>query len=439
MSIVIHHGHPGSFKSFGVLQRHAIPALMADDQDGAPFPQGRTVVTNIRGFDSIEKVEKAMAVRLGDQAQILHVDTEGRDAKAYMARWFHWAPAGSMVIIDEAQAIYPAKRKDFKPEHLDYPGGADQAKQDERPVDMFEAYDMHRHYNWDVFLCTPNISKVHMDIRQSAQVAFRHYSMGELLPWKKGKWREVEHDPENNGKAKSHAYGVPKEYKANPAVFRTYQSTKTGEHQSNQGPQSVFKDKRVMAYLSIAGISLSVFIYMAIGKFQGEQTPEIVPEESVESIAPGKPDVVPDGDSLRDPAPDPENDGRVTTQPPPAETAPSHPLANANLSIGGNIEEVFIFVGEDSEGRFNVSQYDLVASGYSVEHHTRCHATLSFEGEQVQDVYCQPNRIREEPLNPESKSQKLQPFSPQEPINTEGLGPGGAGATMARSDRPAGA
>lgn len=82
MSIIIHHGHPGSYKSFGVLQRHAIPALK----------EGRTIVTNIRGFDSLEKVEQAIEETLPDEAAILNVDTEGREAKDYMARWFHWAP-----------------------------------------------------------------------------------------------------------------------------------------------------------------------------------------------------------------------------------------------------------------------------------------------------------------------------------------------------------
>lgn len=288
MSIVIHHGHPGSYKSFGVLQRHAIPALQ----------EGRTIVTNIRGFDSVEKVEDALGETLPDGAEILNVDTEGREAKEYMARWFHWAPLGAMVIIDEAQAIYPAKRKDFRPENLDYPGGPDQAKADGRPADVFEAFDMHRHYNWDVFLCTPNIGKVHADIRQAAQVAFRHYSMGELLPWKKGRWREVEHDPENSGKAKSHAYGVPKEYKADPVVFKTYQSTKTGKYQSNQGPQSVFKDKRVVAYLSIAGISLVIFVYLAVSIFQRERDLSDFAPAGVESIGPDSVDVRADGSGI---------------------------------------------------------------------------------------------------------------------------------------------
>lgn len=380
MSIIIHHGHPGSYKSFGVLQRHAIPALK----------EGRTIVTNIRGFDNIEKVEDALGEPLPDEAEILNVNTEGREEKAYMARWFHWAPSGAMVIIDEAQAIYPAKRKDFKPENLDYPGGPDQAKQDERPADMFEAYDMHRHYNWDVFLCTPNISKVHMDIRQAAQVAFRHYSMGELLPWKKGKWREVEHDPENNGKAKSHAYGVPKEYKSDSTIFQTYQSTKTGEHQSNQGPQSVFKDKRVVGYLSLAGISLLVFLYMAVSIFQRDRTIDVRSEAAIESPGPGGPDALPDGGRLRDPAPAPENPGGL-----------NHPLQDAHLIITGTINQRYLLHGEDRQGEFSVTHQDLAAYGYAIQYQNPCRGTLWYDQQKVREIYCERSRIRKPDPRPE--------------------------------------
>ncbi|MGQ7275478.1 zonular occludens toxin family protein [Marinobacter sp. V034] len=374
MSIVIHHGHPGSYKSFGVLQRHAIPALQA----------GRTVVTNIRGFDSIEKVQATLQEPLPEEAEILNVNTEGRDEKDYMARWFHWAPQGALIIIDEAQAIYPARRKDFRPEHLDYPGGADQAKQDERPADMFEAYDMHRHYNWDVFLCTPNISKVHMDIRQAAQVAFRHYSMGELLPWKKGKWREVEHDPENNGKSKSHAYGVPKEYKADPQVFKTYQSTKTGDHQSNQGPQSVFKDKRVVGYLSLSVISLLVFAILAVRIFERERTFSPPDPSSVESIDTGRADAGPDGRDVRGAQADPQNRSSVA----------NHPLQDAALRIAGNFNHAYLFHGQDRQGDFSLTQRDLFSYGYRVLYLKPCYAQLWWDGEKVQDIYCQRDRIQ---------------------------------------------
>ncbi|PHQ25496.1 hypothetical protein CLH62_14335 [Marinobacter guineae] len=385
MSIVIHHGHPGSYKSFGVLQRHAIPALK----------EGRTVVTNIRGFDSLEKVEDALNETLPEEAAILNVNTEGRDEKDYMARWFHWAPQGAMVIIDEAQAIYPAKRKDFKPENLDYPGGADQAKQDERPADMFEAYDMHRHYNWDVFLCTPNISKVHMDIRQAAQVAFRHYSMGELLPWKKGKWREVEHDPENNGKAKSHAYGVPKEYKSDPTIFATYQSTKTGDHQSNQGPQSVFKDKRVVGYLSLSVISLLVFAYLAVSIFQRERAYSPVDPADIQSIDAAGPDALSDGRDVRDPQADPENGGRL------AQDRHPHPFQDAALRIAGNVNHAYLFHGQDRQGDFSLTQRDLFSYGYRVLYLRPCYAQLWWEGEKVQDIFCQRDRIREPDPRPQ--------------------------------------
>lgn len=404
MSIVIHHGHPGSYKSFGVLQRHAIPALQ----------EGRTIVTNIRGFDSLEKVEDALGEALPEEAAILNVNTEGRDEKEYMARWFHWAPPGALVIIDEAQAIYPAKRKDFKPENLDYPGGHDQAKQDERPADMFEAYDMHRHYNWDVFLCTPNISKVHTDIRQAAQVAFRHYSMGELLPWKKGKWREVEHDPENNGKAKSHAYGVPKEYKADATIFKTYQSTKTGEHQSNQGPQSVFKDKRVVGYLSLSVIALLLFAGFAVSIFQRERAYPQTDPTAIESVDATGAYGVSDGRHVRCAEADVANGGRVA----------GHPLGDAALTIAGQINRAYLFHATDREGEFSITQRELFAFGYRILYQRPCLAQLWWGGEKVQDIYCQRNRIqapeprREPDVQPIQLSnpfmQVSRPASPQE-------------------------
>jgi len=405
MSIVIHHGHPGSYKSFGVLQRHAIPALK----------EGRTVVTNIRGFDSLEKVEEALNETLPEEAAILNVNTEGRDEKAYMARWFHWAPQGAMVIIDEAQAIYPAKRKDFKPENLDYPGGADQAKQDERPADMFEAYDMHRHYNWDVFLCTPNISKVHMDIRQAAQVAFRHYSMGELLPWKKGKWREVEHDPENNGKAKTHAYGVPKEYKSDPTIFATYQSTKTGDHQSNQGPQSVFKDKRVVGYLSLSVLSLLVFAYLAVGIFERERTFDAVDPANIQSIDAAGPDALSDGGNVRDPQAGAENGGRLANQ------TTKHPFQDAALRIAGNFNRAYLFHGQDRQGDFSITQKDLFHFGYRILYLRPCHAQLWWNGQKVQDIYCQRIRIQAPDPRPniESDTSPLEAINPLQKVKGE--------------------
>ncbi|UPT53116.1 hypothetical protein [Synechococcus phage Ssp-JY43] len=405
MSIVIHHGHPGSYKSFGVLQRHAIPALK----------EGRTVVTNIRGFDSLEKVEEALNETLPEEAAILNVNTEGRDEKAYMARWFHWAPQGAMVIIDEAQAIYPAKRKDFKPENLDYPGGADHAKEDERPADMFEAYDMHRHYNWDVFLCTPNISKVHMDIRQAAQVAFRHYSMGELLPWKKGKWREVEHDPENNGKAKTHAYGVPKEYKSDPTIFATYQSTKTGDHQSNQGPQSVFKDKRVVGYLSLSVLSLLVFAYLAVGIFERERTFDAGDPANIQSIDAAGPNALSDGRDVRDPQAGSENGGRLASQ------TTQHPFQDAALRIAGNFNRAYLFHGQDRQGDFSITQQDLFSFGYRILYLRPCHAQLWWNGQKVQDIYCQRIRIQapEPRPNIEPDTSPLEAINPLQKVKEE--------------------
>ncbi|MBY6185007.1 zonular occludens toxin domain-containing protein, partial [Marinobacter nauticus] len=92
MTINIHHGPPGSYKSAGVVQRYVIPALTGEDSD---YPDGRCVVTNIRGLDSIERVEEAFGVTCGPESRIINLETETRDALEYAARWFHWAPIGA--------------------------------------------------------------------------------------------------------------------------------------------------------------------------------------------------------------------------------------------------------------------------------------------------------------------------------------------------------
>ena len=51
MTAVIHHGPPGSYKSFAIIQDVVIPALI----------QGRTVVTNIRGLNNIDRICEAGA------------------------------------------------------------------------------------------------------------------------------------------------------------------------------------------------------------------------------------------------------------------------------------------------------------------------------------------------------------------------------------------
>ncbi|MFV8570049.1 zonular occludens toxin family protein [Marinobacter sp. SBS5] len=395
MTINIHHGPPGSYKSAGVVQRYVIPALTGEDSD---YPDGRCVVTNIRGLDSIERVEEAFGVTCGPESRIINLETETRDALEYAARWFHWAPIGALIVLDEAQAVYPAARRDFRIEHLDYPGGKDAAQRDNRPADVLLAFDMHRHYNWDLFLCTPNIGKIHKEIRQSTQQAYRHWQMGHIVPWKKNKWRELEHDPENSGKAASHSIGVPKEYKVDLRVFECYQSTKTGKAKGVVGGHSMLKDRKLQFAVVVIVGSLTLLGYQAYNIIEREKArlsgdPVAVPEsDSIDGSV--NPDGVNGGSTATD------REAQRTVNPSPNNAPHSrqhleHPFADVELRISGSVNRLYLFQGKDTQGEFALTQRDLASFGYRVLYIRNCHGQLWWEGEPVQNLYCQRMRSYE--------------------------------------------
>lgn len=242
MATRIHHGAPGSYKSFTLVQRFAIPALI----------EGRAVVTNIRGFNSVDRVIAQFPDKdFSPNARIIWIDTTTQAGRTKMAKWFHWCPFGAMIIIDEVQQVYP-DRRDFKLESLDkYTPEEGEIIEDiglaeGRPEDVFTAYDKQRHYNWDIFCSTPNIAKVKKEIREVSEWAYRHRDLSGLLPWKKNTWIEHQHDAESSGKAASHRVGSPTEYKADPRVFACYQSTATGEHVASKAGRSIFQDKKLV-------------------------------------------------------------------------------------------------------------------------------------------------------------------------------------------------
>lgn len=271
MATSIHHGPPGSFKSFTLVQRFAIDALK----------EGRVVITNIRGLTSIDRIQDQFPdYKFPDTADLWFINTDEEKYRQFMARWFHWAPFKALIIIDECQRVYP-NRRDFKKEDLDRcdlmgfePDDFDIQINDEytgqtytvhRPKDVDTAFDMQRHFQWDIYLSTPNISKVKDFIREVAQTAYRHKSLGELMPlFFKNTWYEFQHDPENSGKLTSHIAGKPRKYKADERIFKCYQSTATGEHTESKANQSVFGDTKVKFVLFMLVCSIGGFIYFAI-------------------------------------------------------------------------------------------------------------------------------------------------------------------------------
>ncbi len=288
MATSIHHGPPGSYKSFTLVQRFAIPALK----------EGRVVVTNVRGFDDLERVKDQFPDdEFHPEADIIWVDTKTAEGRKFMSQWWHWVPFGALIIIDEVQQVYP-DRRDFKLESLDKftppPGlviedlrkrGIDEG----RPEDVFTAYDKQRHYNWDIYLSTPNIAKVKKEIREVSEWAYRHRDVSGLLPWKKNRWIEHQHDPESNGKSISHRVGSPTEYKADPRIFKCYASTATGEHIQSKAGRSILSDPKILGLLFIV-VACIGYMFYGYGEYKDAHkisTPTaVVPKTPAVSPAP---------------------------------------------------------------------------------------------------------------------------------------------------------
>lgn len=289
MATSIHHGPPGSFKSFTLVQRFAIDALK----------EGRVVITNIRGLTSIDRIQDQFPdYKFPESADLWFINTDEEKYRQFMARWFHWAPFKALIIIDECQRVYP-NRRDFKKEDLDkcdlmgfQPDAFNIEINDEytgakytvhRPKDVDTAFDMQRHFQWDIYLSTPNIAKVKDFIREVAQTAYRHKSLGELLPlFFKNTWYEFQHDPENSGKLTSHISGKPRKYKADERVFNCYQSTATGEHTESKANQSVLGDPKVKFLLFVIVLAVCLFIYSAIhfAEIHGDKPPPVADVEA---------------------------------------------------------------------------------------------------------------------------------------------------------------
>ncbi|EIC29835.1 MULTISPECIES: zonular occludens toxin family protein [Methylomicrobium] len=301
MATSIHHGPPGSYKSFTLVQRRVIDALKS----------GRVVITNIRGLTSIDRIRdqfESEDIKIPDSADLLFVNTEVDEGRRLMAGWFHWVPLRALVIIDEGQRIYP-DRRDFKMETLDqrvvplgfqvqdieieisddYTGNRYIVR---RPEDVFTAFDMQRHFQWDVFISTTNIAKIKAPIREVAETAYRHKSLSGKLPKPLAKlfgfyqtWYEFQHDPENSGKLASNLIGKPRKYKADERIFRCYQSTATGEHTESKADQSILGDSKLKLLAAVLILALGSLVYNFATYAENHKKPGLQPASSAPASA----------------------------------------------------------------------------------------------------------------------------------------------------------
>lgn len=299
MTAVVYHGPPGSYKTFSVMQDVIIPELI----------KGRVVVTNIRGLDDLNRIERVINhqskrgpflrkpeyIEIPDSAEIISLP-HNIEGFREIACFHHWAPLGALIVMDEGQRVYPTRLRTLS--EFDFPGGPEAAQEQGRPATLEQAFDQHRHYNWDIYITTTNIDKIHREIRQVCEYGYRHRDISGVLPWYKNMWRDVKHDPSNNGTAKSHEI-VFRKRKANVHLFDCYQSTATGVAKNSAENKSVFASNRlrVMLFFTVACVLwliYQVFEFTGDGKasetdavdFQRVEAPARLPDRPFDDVQP---------------------------------------------------------------------------------------------------------------------------------------------------------
>lgn len=373
MSIKIHHGPNGSYKTSGAIQDDAVPALK----------EGRVIITNVRGFT----LERAYEVfpDLPSTAEIINLDLESLADLDCMRSWFQWAPRGAFLIFDETQLLFPKSWREKDLEKFDYPGGPEAAHEADRPMGWLDAWTRHRHFNWDIVLTTPNISYIRDDIRMTSEMAYKHSNLAVIgIP---GRYKEAQHDAQLN---RPPADGTIVEYKRiKKQTFALYQSTATGKTQDTKAGKSLLRSPKLVFLLALLACTIGFVSYMGPLKVvggnasQAPATPVVAPAQSAAAPPAQTPVVAP---AARPPAA-----GTVLAQPlpdrpvdPPAELNP-HPFAGRSITITAHLYskkkgDQYMFAFLDAEGRqLDLTSWDLVGSGYAIRSKGACVAELMYE------------------------------------------------------------
>ncbi|ELO1026031.1 zonular occludens toxin family protein [Pseudomonas aeruginosa] len=383
MSIKIHHGPNGSYKTSGAIQDDAVPALK----------DGRVIITNVRGFT----LERAYQVfpDLPNTAEIINLDLESLEDLEKMRTWFQWAPRGAFLIFDETQLLFPKSWREKDLERFDYPGGPEAAHAADRPMGWLDAWTRHRHFNWDIVLTTPNISYIRDDIRMTCEMAYKHSNLAVIgIP---GRYKEAQHDAQLN---RPPADGTIIEYKRiRKQTFALYQSTATGKAQDTKAGKSLFRSPKLVLLLALLAGTIGFVSYMGPMRVIGAKpdpaasapTPKPLPTATAPAAvaAPARPaansflppGLVPDGPTA---APVDLN---------------AHPFADRRISILAHAYmpskgDIYMFALDDPAGRhLELTSWQLVGSGYAIKPRGECVAELLY-GEWEGTVTCAGSSVR---------------------------------------------
>lgn len=368
MSIKIHHGPNGSFKTSGALQDDAIPAIK----------EGRTIITNIRGF-TLDRVYEVFP-DCPKSTEVINLSMESTEELEKLRRWFMWAPRGAFLIFDETQILFPKSWREKDLEQFDYPGGIEQAKEADRPTSWLDGWTRHRHWNWDVVLTTPNIRYIRDDIRLTCEKAYLHANLA--LIGIKGRYKEAMHDAQEN-RPQSDGSSIVELKKISAATFKLYDSTATGQVRDTSAGKNLLFSPKILGLLGfIALLGYSIFSGGSADLFTGGLTHNTskkladsaaeVPGQAATAPAPVGGDHLANGQADR-PA--------YVAKDPPG----SHPLWSRTIVVKAAMsgyhnekgKELVLFHLLDEDGLyFPQTSNDLRALGYRIRVITPCYVEL---------------------------------------------------------------
>lgn len=370
MSIKIHHGPPGSYKTSGAVMDDFIPAAKA----------GRVVITNVRGLDNEETIREALG-DIPETFRIVWIDTKLTEGRDKLARFFQWADPGAFILIDEAQMIFPLAWKEKELALLDYPGGVEQAALDNRPPNFLLAFEMHRHYGWDMVLTTPNIAKIRGDIRGCCEGAYKHKN--QALIGLKGRYLEAFHLAEDNGKAASDFLSV-RGRKIRPEVWKLYASTATGTHSDTIAGTPLWKNPRVLGFLVFLFLLIAFLLSRSRPAFMGGN-PHTANSDSPASMGHNQA-----GPSTRPTVPGSVHN--VSSQQSSTSALLDHPLSmyqwrfNGMATFGKSIKTYYELTNDKESITYDSKTLNLL--GYSIQVVDSCHAKITYQKRLIQIANC---------------------------------------------------
>jgi zona occludens toxin len=346
MSIKVHHGPPGSYKTSGAVQ----------DDFVRWAKEGRTIVTNVRGLTQrhIDDTHPEW------ECEIISVDTDTVAGRDRLSRWYQWVPTGAFLLIDEAQRIFPKRWREKDLAALDEGYQPDVS---ERPTDWLDAWTRHRHFNWDMVLTTPNVRLIRDDILECSEMLYAHKNMAVLgdLPGFKGAYMEAMHAPGTTSKTPIAA----RRRTIQKQTWGLYESTATGNIADTTAGQSIFKNPKMLVLLGTLAVATVFLGRSVVGGdhflFDGAQA-------AVEPIDP----VTPAPGSTAETA---RTVSRHTLEPSQTGDMGAYLtlLDGHSLKLKGAIKRVkdgewfHLFEVTGEQGRFELTGGELEALGYTVE------------------------------------------------------------------------